>query len=200
MMELRRENLNSDPFQQFDAWYDTAVKSNIKYPEAFVLSTSSAEGSLSSRVLLYKGRNDSGFKFYTNINSKKGQELKNNKHASMCFWWNELERQVRIDGVVETLSVEETDEYFKTRPRGSQLGAWASHQSSVLNNREELDSKYRYYDEKFSDTDIPRPDYWQGYIVVPNEFEFWQGRKNRLHDRFRYSMKDDKWLIERLAP
>ena len=123
-----------------------------------------------------------------------------NNNASMCFWWNELERQVRIEGVVDTLSIEEVDEYFKTRPRGSQLGAWASDQSSVIENREELDRKYKYYEEKFSGMDIPRPDYWMGYILFPSEFEFWQGRNNRLHDRFKYRIEKDKWVIERLAP
>ena len=200
LMELRRKYLNSDPFRQFDLWYDEAVKSGIKYPNAFVLSTSTVDGVSSSRVLLYKGRNESGFKFYTNVDSKKGKELKNNKNASMCFWWSELERQIRIEGFVEILSDEEINEYFKTRPRGSQLGAWASDQSSVLKNREELDRKYRHYEEKFSGVDVPRPGYWLGYIVVAKEFEFWQGRENRLHDRFLYRAEDDKWIIERLSP
>ena len=200
MMELRRENLDPDPFKQFDNWYDSAINSEMKHPDAFVLSTSTTDGLSSSRVLLYKGRNDSGFMFYTNMNSKKGQELINNKYVSMCFWWNVLERQVRIEGITELLSSEENDDYFNTRPRGSQLGAWASKQSSVLENREELDRKYRQYEEKFAGSDIPRPEYWLGYIVIPNEFEFWQGRMNRLHDRFRYRIKEDKWIIERLAP
>ena len=200
LMELRREKLNPDPFKQFDNWYYSAMNSDIKHHDAFVLSTSTIDGLSSSRVLLYKGRSDSGFKFYTNVNSKKGEELKDNKNVSMCFWWNELERQVRIEGFTELLSDEECDAYFMTRPRGSQLGAWASHQTSVLENREELDRNYKKYEKKFSEVEVPRPDYWQGYIVIPNEFEFWQGRKNRLHDRFRYSMKDGEWLIERLAP
>ena len=200
LMELRREDLNPNPFKQFDNWYYSAINSDIKHPDAFVLSTSTPDGLSSSRVLLYKGRNDTGFKFYTNMNSKKGQELKTNNYVSMCFWWNELERQVRIGGYTEILSNEENDSYFKTRPRGSQLGAWASNQTSVLENRDKLDRNYRKYEKKFSGSDIPRPDYWVGYIVIPVEFEFWQGRKNRLHDRFQYNKNKDKWLIERLAP
>ncbi|MGI9533365.1 MAG: pyridoxamine 5'-phosphate oxidase [Thermodesulfobacteriota bacterium] len=200
LMELRRENLNPDPFLQFDNWYELALTSDIKYPDAFVLSTSTKDGVPSSRVLLYKGRNDAGFKFYSNMDSKKGKQINKNKSVSMCFWWNEHERQVRVDGVIELLSNEEIDEYFKSRPKGSKLSAWASNQSSVIENREELEKKYKYYEEKYSEVDIPRPEYWSGYIVVPTEFEFWQGRNNRLHDRFRYTLINDSWVIERLEP
>ena len=200
LMELRKKSLNKDPFQQFDSWYDSAMNSGIKYPEAFVLSTTTAEGKSSSRVLLYKGRNEEGFKFYTNINSMKGKELKNNKNASMCFWWNELERQIRIRGFAELLNDDEINDYFKSRPRGSQLGAWASDQSSVIENREVLDNKYAYYEEKYSGSERPRPEYWKGYILIAKEFEFWQGRKNRLHDRFLYRLENNNWIIERLAP
>ena len=200
LMELRRDSLKSDPFKQFDVWYDSALNSGIKYPEAFVLSTSTVDGESSTRVLLYKGRNDSGFKFYTNANSMKGRELNNNKKVSMCFWWNELERQVRIKGFVEHLSEDEINDYFKSRPRGSQVGAWASDQSSVIENRDYLEKNYEFYEEKFSGVDIPRPEYWMGYIVIAIEFEFWQGRNNRLHDRFLYQKENENWIIERLAP
>ncbi|MGI9534682.1 MAG: pyridoxamine 5'-phosphate oxidase [Thermodesulfobacteriota bacterium] len=200
LMELRKESLKEDPFKQFDDGYDSAVKSGIKYPDAFVLSTSTSDGLSSSRVLLYKGRNEIGFKFYTNINSMKGRELKINNNSSMCFWWNDLERQIRIKGVAELLGDEEIDEYFKSRPRGSQLSAWASDQSSVIENRDVLERKYDYYEEKFSGVDIPRPEYWKGYIVIAKEFEFWQGRYNRLHDRFLYRLENKNWIIERLAP
>ena len=200
LMELRRSNLDPDPFKQFDIWYEAAISSGTKYPDAFILSTSTADGMPSSRVLLYKGRDESGFKFYTNINSMKGREMMSNQNASMCFWWYELERQLRIRGSVELLSNEEIDSYFKTRPRGSQLGAWASDQSQVIENREVLDKKYEFYDQKFEDIEIPRPEYWMGYMLVAREFEFWQGRKNRLHDRFLYRQKNEKWIIDRLAP
>jgi len=200
LMELRRSNLDSDPFRQFDIWYEAAISSGIKYPDAFVLSTSTVDGKPSSRVLLYKGRDEAGFKFYTNINSMKGREMMSNQNASMCFWWYELERQLRIRGSVDLLSNEEIDGYFKTRPRGSQLGAWASDQSAVIDNREVLDKKFEYYEKKYEGTDIPRPEYWLGYILIAKEFEFWQGRNNRLHDRFLYRLENEKWIIERLAP
>ncbi len=200
LMQLRREHLSSDPLEQFDIWYKEAVTSRIKYADAFVLSTVADDKAPSSRVLLYKGRTGNGFKFYTNMNSKKGKELEKNNRASMCFWWNEVERQVRIEGVVENLKDEESDLYFKTRPRGSQLGAWASDQSNVLESREELDRLYRHYDKKFTGTEVPRPEHWKGYMLTAEGFEFWQGRKNRLHDRFRYRLEDHKWVIERIAP
>lgn len=200
LMELKREDLDPDPFKQFDLWYSESIRSEIKYPNAFVLSTSTISGTPSSRVLLYKGRNERGFRFYTNVGSKKGQDLKNNKKASMCFWWDEIEKQVRIEGAVDNLSDEESDDYFQTRPRGSQLGAWASDQSNVIGSREELDSLYKHYENEFAGIDVPRPDHWRGYIVIPEEFEFWQGGKDRLHDRFRYRLENHEWIIERIAP
>lgn len=200
LMQLQRKSLSSDPFRQFDVWYAEAVKSRIKHADAFVLSTVAGNGVPSSRVVLYKGRDGRGFKFYTNMNSRKGQELKNNNRASLCFWWNELERQVRIEGAVESMGSKESDVYFQTRPRGSQIGAWASDQSNVIKDREELEERYRYYENKFAGTEVPRPEYWKGYIVVAEEFEFWQGRKNRLHDRFRYRLENHNWIIERMAP
>ena len=201
LMELRRDGLEDDPYVQFEKWYAEAVKSEIKYPDAFVLSTSTESGEPSSRVLLYKGRSSDGFKFYTNIESKKGAELKINSRASICFWWDVLERQLRIDGIVELLTEEEMDSYFSTRPRGSQLGAWASRQSSVLQNREELESKFAELEGLYEGKEITRPDYWVGYSLKPSEFEFWQGRKDRLHDRFRYRVDEEKgWIIERLSP
>ena len=201
LMELRRDGLKDDPYIQFETWYAEALRSGIKYPDAFIFSTSTESGKPSSRVLLYKGRSSKGFKFYTNIESKKGAELQVNSRASMCFWWDVLERQLRIDGSVELLSEEEMNSYFSTRPRGSQLGALASMQSSVLKNRDELEDKFGELEKEYEGKEIARPDYWVGYSLIPTEFEFWQGRKDRLHDRFRYRTDGGKgWIIERLSP
>ena len=200
ILELRRKDLDQDPFKQFDKWFEDARNSSIKYPEAFVLTTADRNGNPSSRVLLYKGRTDNGFRFYTNDNSKKGQEIKNNNTVSMCFWWDALERQVRIDGSAFKLDESEIDEYFNSRPYGSRIGAWASDQSSVIESREVLENSYKEFEEKFEVDNVPRPPYWIGYRVIPMEIEFWQGRKNRLHDRFRYINSNGSWTIDRLAP
>lgn len=201
LMELRKKDLDPDPFVQFRHWYNDALESDIKYPHAVTLSTASVNGVPSSRVVLLKGIDERGFRFYTNSLSRKGQELGDNPNASLCFWWEELERQVRINGSVEKLPVSVSEEYFKSRPRGSQLGAWASSQSGVIENRDVLDRKYEEYEKKFKENNIPRPEYWNGYRVIPVEFEFWQGRPNRLHDRLRYRYNQSgSWQIERLQP
>lgn len=201
LMELRKKDLDPDPFVQFRHWYNEALESDIRFPHAVILSTASVNGYPSSRVVLLKGIDERGFRFYTNSASRKGKEIGDNPNASLCFWWEELERQVRIDGRVEKLPISVTEEYFESRPRGSKLGAWASTQSGVIENREMLDRKYEEYEQKFTDNHIPRPEYWNGYRVVPVEFEFWQGRPNRLHDRLRYRYnKSGSWYIERLQP
>lgn len=200
LMELIKKDLKKDPFEQFDLWFKEAVNTDFPFPNSFVLSTSDSEGKISSRVLLLKEINDKGFKFYTNENSRKGKDLVNNNYASICFWWDRLERQVRINGQVSVLSNDESDEYFKTRPRGSQLGAWASEQSTVIADRSVLEENYLKYENKFKNKEIPRPDYWKGYILLPSTFEFWQGRDNRLHDRFLYTVNGNGWAISRLAP
>ena len=200
LMELTESDLSSDPFEQFKNWYSETELSDFPFPNAFILSTSDNEGKISSRVVLLKGYDNNGFKFYTNERSRKGKDLKRNKNASICFWWDRLERQVRIEGIVSTLSDSESDDYFKSRPRGSQLGAWASEQSEVIIDRSVLDNAYKEYDEKYNNTDIPRPESWKGYILKPQTFEFWQGRDNRLHDRFLYTNENNSWNIKRLAP
>ncbi len=200
LMELIEKDLSKDPFKQFEIWYAEAKNSNFPYPHSFILSTSDSEGCISSRVLLLKEFNSNGFKFYTNENSRKGKDLVVNHHASICFWWDRLERQVRIDGVVSVLSKVETDQYFSSRPRGSQLGAWASDQSAKITDRSVLENNYIKYEKMYENQDIPRPDYWKGYILSPVSFEFWQGRDNRLHDRFLYTVKNNGWEINRLAP
>jgi len=200
LMNLKKSDLHKDPIVQFKKWYEKVLQTILPFPNAFILSTSDKNGLPSSRVLLLKDIDESGFKFYTNENSRKGVDLKENPNASICFWWDKLERQVRISGKVTQLNDKETDEYFATRPRESQLSAWASDQSMVIESRIILENNYKKYENKFKNTEIPRPEYWKGYQLRPNVFEFWQGRENRLHDRFRYIKKNKLWSIERLAP
>lgn len=200
LMNLKKSDLHKDPIVQFKKWYEKVLQTILPFPNAFILSTSDKNGLPSSRVLLLKDIDESGFKFYTNENSRKGVDLKENPNASICFWWDKLERQVRISGKVTQLNDKETDEYFATRPRESQLSAWASDQSMVIEGRIILENNYKKYENKFKNTEIPRPEYWKGYQLRPNVFEFWQGRENRLHDRFRYIKKNKLWAIERLAP
>ena len=194
LMNLKKSDLHKDPIVQFKKWYEKVLQTILPFPNAFILSTSDKNGLPSSRVLLLKDIDESGFKFYTNENSRKGVDLKENPNASICFWWDKLERQVRISGKVTQLNDKETDEYFATRPRESQLSAWASDQSMVIESRIILENNYKKYENKFKNTEIPRPEYWKGYQLRPNVFEFWQGRENRLHDRFRYIKKNKLWL------
>lgn len=199
--ELLEKDLDPDPFKQFGFWFDAAQDAGLVHPDAFALATVSEEGRPSARMLLLKGFDESGFVFYTNSESRKGQELHGNSNAAICFWWDKLERQVRIEGKVERVPGEEADLYFSTRPRGSRLGAWASRQSRVIEGREYLDRQYHKFELDYADMDIPRPGYWNGYRLVPSTIEFWQGRPNRLHDRLRYrKRRDGGWVIERLAP
>ena len=188
------------PIEQFQIWFDEAISSELLEPNAFVLSTVSNEGKPSSRIVLLKGLDD-GFKFYTNYLSRKGTELIENSNACITFFWAELERQVRIEGLMEKVSAEESDEYFQSRPRGSQIGAWTSNQSMVIENREILEDREKYLITKFGDNLIPRPPHWGGYRLVPTYIEFWQGRPSRLHDRIAYtSSENGEWKIERLSP
>ena len=199
--ELLEKDLDPDPFKQFGFWFDAAQDAGLVHPDAFALATVSEEGRPSARMLLLKGFDESGFVFYTNSESRKGEELHGNSNAAICFWWDKLERQVRIEGKVERVPGEEADLYFSTRPRGSRLGAWASRQSRVIESRDYLDRQYHKLELDYADMDIPRPGYWNGYRLVPSTIEFWQGRPNRLHDRLRYrKRRDGSWVIERLAP
>ena len=201
LRELRESDLDSSPFRQFQKWFEEALKADPVYANAMTLATAGSGGKPSARMMLLKDFDEDGFVFYTNSESNKGEDLSQNPRAALVFWWSQLERQVRIEGCVEKVSDEDADSYFKTRPKGSQLGAWASQQSRVIINREVLDSRMEELEAEYSNVDVPRPPYWSGYRLAPESIEFWQGRPNRLHDRLRYRLADGgKWIIERLAP
>ncbi len=197
-MEL--DQLEASPFVQFDQWMQQAVRAKVNEPTAMGLSTINLEGKPSSRIVLLKGL-DHGFVFYTNYDSQKGKELKKNPFAALTFFWPELERQVRVQGKVEKVSEKESDEYFLSRPIGSQIGAWASSQSQVIPDRDYLESREQEMKAKFEHEIIKRPSNWGGYRLIPDTVEFWQGRPNRLHDRIVYHLKSPNiWVKERLAP
>ena len=185
----------------FSAWLAAAVAADLPEPNAMVLATADGQGRPSARTVLLKGYDERGFVFYTNYNSRKGVELATNPHASLVFLWLPVSRQVRVEGTCERVTRDETEAYFALRPRGSQLGAWASPQSAVVGSRAELDETARAVEEKFAEaTDVPPPPHWGGYRVRPDAVEFWQGRQDRMHDRIRYSRAEDEWKVERLAP
>jgi pyridoxamine 5'-phosphate oxidase len=197
---LRRIDLDPDPFKQFGTWFTAAVEAGVRDVNAMTLATVSPDGQPTGRVVLLKGYGHDGFVFYTNYHSEKGQHLEKNPRAGLVILWKELERQVRIDGVVQKIPREESIRYFHSRPVGSQLGAWVSHQSEVIDARRVLDARLAELTERFAGQEIPLPPHWGGYRVRPDRFEFWQGRPNRLHDRFRYTREDKSWRLERVAP
>ncbi len=197
---LERESLDKNPFKQFEQWFKNACDCNVTEPNAMVVSTVSSDGSPSSRVVLLKSWNEKGFVFYTNYKSQKANDIAQNSKVSLLFAWLDLERQLRINGVAEKVSTAESLRYFLSRPTGSRLGAWVSHQSSVITSRSLLEMQFDKMKRKFADGKIPLPDFWGGFRIVPNYFEFWQGRENRLHDRFAYLKNGDSWDISRLAP
>ncbi|MEM7590082.1 MAG: pyridoxamine 5'-phosphate oxidase [Cyanobacteria bacterium P01_A01_bin.83] len=199
---LSLENLDIDPIKQFDLWFQQALDAEIIEPNAMTLATATPDGKPSARIVLLKGFNETGFVFYTNYQSQKGQELITNPYAALAFLWQKLERQVRIEGTVEQLSATESAEYFHSRPKASQLGAWASDQSSVIPSREVLEQKLADLKEQYiDDAVIPLPEHWGGFRVIPQRIEFWQGRPSRLHDRLVYDRQaDHSWSISRLAP
>ncbi|HEX4851794.1 MAG TPA: pyridoxamine 5'-phosphate oxidase [Puia sp.] len=198
---LSEQQAEPDAFDQFGKWWKEVIASEIQEPNAMILATSSADGLPSARVVLLKGFDRHGFVFYTNYNSFKGQQLAENPRACLVFLWKELERQVRITGLVEKVSGKESDEYFNGRPELSRIAAWASPQSQVITSRNWLDENEKKYESQFKDQNIGRPPHWGGYRVMPTDIEFWQGRPNRLHDRLNYSLSENgEWKIERLAP
>lgn len=199
--ELSEQEVDVSPFQQFENWMNEAIKAKINEPNAMHLATISTNGRPAGRIVLLREVNQAGFVFFTNYDSKKGQDLAANPVAALTFFWPELERQIRIEGGIEKISPAESDAYFYSRPRGNRLGAWASPQSEVIVDRAELDRLTAVMDARFpGDAPIPRPSHWGGYRVVADSIEFWQGRASRLHDRIRYALKGQTWTIERLAP
>ena len=197
---LTEGDLADDPFEQFERWYAEARDAGIVEPNAMVVSTVSADGAPSSRTVLLKGFSTEGFTFFTNTASRKGSDLAHNPRCAVLFPWHQLERQVRIDGLAHELSREDVEAYFSQRPRGSQLGAHASHQSRVVAGREELEAAYERIEAQFDGRPVPVPEEWGGYRVEPERVEFWQGRPGRMHDRLVYLREGDKWRTERLAP
>jgi len=198
---LNESDVDPNPIIQFQTWFDEALSADLADANAMTLATANAEGKPSARIVLLKEVDDRGFVFYTNYQSRKGQELAVNSWAALVFWWAELERQVRIEGEVEQVSNDESLDYFASRPFGSQLGAWASQQSTVIDSRSEIEDKMQELEQKYDNQTVPKPPYWGGYRLISTEIEFWQGRPNRLHDRLRYRKHaDGSWFIERLAP
>jgi pyridoxamine 5'-phosphate oxidase len=198
---LAEAMLADDPMAQFEAWMADVVAVPLPEPTAMVLATVSASGRPRARTVLLKGHDSGGFVFYTNRTSRKGTDLAEVPRASLVFPWYPMHRQVIVEGTVSPLTTAESEPYFRSRPHGSQVGAWASRQSTVLGSRAELDDRYAELARRWPEgTDVPMPEFWGGYRVIPEVVEFWQGRVNRLHDRFRYRRDDGRWVIERLAP
>ncbi len=200
--ELFDESMaDPDPFRQFEKWFEEAVKVEISDPHAMVIATVSHDGKPSARVVLLRGFEKEGFVFYTNYGSHKGNDISKNPNVAAVFYWNELDRQVRIEGAVEKVDARNSDDYFHSRPRESQLSAWASNQSRVIPGRRELEKLFKENEIRFANQPVPRPDNWGGFRIIPVSYEFWQGRPNRLHDRIFYNRdKSGKWEIKRLAP
>ena len=197
---LRRADLEANPIRQFQKWLQQAIEAQLLEPTAMTLATTDKNGRPSSRMVLLKGLDERGFVFYTSYESRKARELEENPNAAIVFYWAELERQARVTGAASRIPRAESEAYFKTRPRGHQLGAWVSAQSEVIARRAVLEDRLKQFEQKYPNA-VPLPPFWGGYVLAPVEIEFWQGRPNRLHDRFRYTKRaDGNWLIERLAP
>jgi pyridoxamine 5'-phosphate oxidase len=189
-----------DPVAQFDRWFSDAIAARVPEANAMTLATADAAGAPSARIVLLKGFDDAGFAFYTNYNSRKAEDLEQNPRAALVFFWESLERQVRIEGRAEKTTRAESEAYFHSRPIGAQIGAWVSKQSWVIASREELDRRAVELEKQFAGQQIPLPDFWGGYRVIPERFEFWQGRPSRLHDRLEYIRSGGAWKMQRLAP
>jgi pyridoxamine 5'-phosphate oxidase len=192
--------VDADPLRQFGRWFDEAVQAQELAPEAMTLSTATPEGRVTARLVLLKGCDERGFVFFTNYESRKSRELAANPHAALTFFWPTLHRQIRIEGRAERISAAESAAYFQIRPRGSQLGAWASPQSETIASRALLEQKLNELAERFGDGEIPCPPFWGGFLVRPTSIEFWQGQEDRLHDRLLYTLRDGVWRLSRLAP
>jgi pyridoxamine 5'-phosphate oxidase len=198
---LSREDLHTDPVKQFEGWFEDAGRAGMRMPNAMTLATVSSTGQPSMRIVLLKFFDEKGFVFYTNYESQKARDIAGNPRVALHFPWHDLERQVKITGVAERVSTADSVKYFITRPKGSQIGAWVSNQSSVISSRQMLLAKFEELKRKFENKEVPLPSFWGGYRIVPETFEFWQGGESRLHDRFLYSKDTDGgWKIERLAP
>ena len=201
-MQSNQKLINSDkkPIELFQEWFEEAKKSEINDPNAMNLATISSDGKPSSRIVLLKSYDDKGFVFYTNSNSKKGRAIKNNDSVALNFHWKTLQRQIRIEGNVSQISNAEADEYYNSRPLGSRIGAWASLQSEELDDRSTLTKRVEEFEKKFTNNDVPRPSYWNGYLVIPKLIEFWQDMPFRLHDRLEFRMENDGWVTRKLYP
>lgn len=197
---FNEDQVATDPIIQFRRWFAEALQAEQPDPEAMTLSTATPDGRVAARIVLLKGCDERGFVFFTNYESDKSREMMANPRVALTFYWHTLHRQVRIEGVAERASPEESDEYFQTRPRGSQIGAWASPQSEEIASREELERRVAEIEEWFKDQPVSRPPFWGGFRVKPERMEFWQGRESRLHDRILYTLRDGQWRISRLAP
>jgi pyridoxamine 5'-phosphate oxidase len=197
---LGEQDVDADPIVQFQRWFHEAQESKVAEPNAMTLATCTPDAYPSARMVLLKGVDARGFVFFTDYRSRKGQEITDNPHAALCFWWHELERQVRIVGAVQRITRDESVEYFTSRPYGARVGAWVSHQSSVIADRASLDARVEEMMEKFRSGEVPLPDHWGGFRVLPEELEFWQGRESRLHDRIAYVRESGRWVRRRLSP
>ncbi len=198
--QLNETDISPNPFMQFDLWFREAMEAKCNDSNAMTLATSTFEGKPSARVVLLKIYDEKGFAFFTNYNSRKSKQILQNPYGAAVFFWPELERQVRIEGKIVKSTDSESDQYFRTRPEGSKIGAWASPQSQVIPNRRYLEQLQADFKEEFNGRTVKRPPNWGGYRLVPTLFEFWQGRLNRLHDRIQYSLNNNQWIAERLAP
>jgi len=197
---LTESAADPDPLHFFHRWFDEALAAGVTEPNAMTLATVDDDGQPAARIVLLKGLDERGFVFYTNYESRKGREMAAQPRAALVFWWEALERQVRIEGTVEKVTPEESDAYFASRPRGSRLGAWVSDQSQPIADRSVLEEKLDEVEQRYDDEPVPRPPHWGGYRVVPTLIEFWQGRPNRLHDRLEYTRAGEGWARQRLAP
>ena len=199
-MYLTEENINKNPFKQFEIWFEEAKKIGLKDPNAMNVASATKSGIPSSRMVLLKAYSEEGFIFYTNYTSRKSGEILDNPIVALNFFWDALERQIRIEGEIKKVEKEVSDAYFNSRSRLSQLGAHASNQSQIIENYEELTDKLNSFDEQYKDADIPRPDHWGGFIVIPSSIEFWQGHDGRLHDRLKFEKENNNWVLKRLSP